>query len=151
MPTTIESRNIQTLLTDLVGRDVTLSAASKATVHPSTFRGLVTDENELVAVVACDLNFAHRSGAALAMIPAVNVSEPATAPDESLLEIYSEVSNVLSRLVNEVSPSRLRLDPDLTHTADSLRDLIAAGSLMAAVEADIEGYGSGTLAIWSLN
>lgn len=148
MTTTIDPAQVGDMITGLIGRDATAKPAADVAVHPATYRGLVTDENHLAAVMACDLEFAHRSGAALAMVPPVNVSEPAEAPDDDYLEFYSEVVNVLSRLVNELAPVRLRLDPGIQHSEESLQAVIDSGTVLVAAEADIEGYGSGKLGVW---
>ncbi len=147
---TIDLRNVSHLLGGLIGSDVQVQAASDVGVHPATARGLVTDDDQLVSVIAGDLAFAHNSGAALAMIPKGVVDSAGDAPDSDLLEIYGEVANVLSRLVNEARQDRVRLDPGMTHSADALAAIVGTGHLMVGCELTFEGYGPGKLGIWNM-
>lgn len=148
---TISDNEVQSILAGLLGRTVTVSPVDDAIrPHSSTARGLVTDDNELVAVIATDLRFAHRSAAALAMMPAALVAEEAEDPDDDLLEIYQEVANVLSRLANEALPSRVRLDPNMDHPLQKMQKIVVEGEIMSAVEAEIEDYGVGRLGLWQL-
>ncbi len=148
MAIAMQTDEVGDLLTNLVGREIRVTQADSVDPHPATMRGLVTNENELVAVIASDLGFAHRSSAALAMIPAVRCDDAGDAPDDDLLEVYREVSNVLSRLIDEATPMRVRLDPGLEHDPDAMQAIVSAGSTMAMCEAQIEGYGSGRFGIW---
>lgn len=150
-PITIKDSEVQKILAGLLGRDVDVSAlGDPVRPHSSTARGLVTDDDQLVAVIATDLLFAHRSAAALAMMPAATINEAAEDPDEDLMEIYQEVANVLSRLANEAMPSRVRLDPNMDHPLQSLQRIVVEGEIMSAVETTIEGYGVGRMGLWQL-
>ena len=72
---TIKDQEVQKILAGLLGRDVAVSAVDDPVrPHSSTARGLVTDDDQLVAVIATDLLFAHRSAAALAMMPAASIA-----------------------------------------------------------------------------
>ena len=136
------------LLTNLIGREITAGATESVEPHPATMRGLVTNENQLVAVIASDLDFAHRTGAALAMIPAGRCEDAGDNPDSDLLEVYREVSNVISRLIDEALPMRVRLDPGMDHELEAMQAIVATGNVMAMCEAQIDGYGSGRFAVW---
>jgi len=148
---TIDLSNVSHLLRGLIGRDVQVQAVDAVDVHPSTVRGLVTDDNQLVSVIAGDLAFAHMSGAALAMIPMGVVEAAGNQPDADLIEVYGEIANVLSRLVNEARPDRVRLDPGMTHSDEALAAIMSSGHLMVGCELTFEGYGPGKLAIWNLD
>ena len=124
---TIPQLAITEILTQLLGREVTGDTAQTVDPHDVTVRGLVTNENQLVAVIASDLDFAHRSGAALAMIPVGTVEEKGDTPEADFLEFYSEVANVLSRLVDEALPMRVRLDPAMTHPPEALKAIMGVG------------------------
>lgn len=145
---TIAATSIADILTKLVGRDVDTSPSDAVATHVATYRGLVTNDGDLVAVIGCDLDFAHRSAAALAMIPAGSVSDEAKESNPELIEIYGEVANVISRLVDEATPVRVRLDPAVSHPADSMTTIVNRGSCAVACTASIEGYGSGSLGVW---
>jgi hypothetical protein len=145
----IPTTKVETLLTDLLGRQVDLHEIELVEPHSSTARGLITDDDELVAVIASDLPFAHLTGAALAMVPAAKANEAVDDPDEELMEFYIEVANVLSRAINEaMHPVRVRIDPGVDHPVENLQHLVAKGSIVTSVAAAIEGYGEGRLGIW---
>jgi hypothetical protein len=146
--TRINAANVAHVLEGLLSKSVKVCDAAPFAPSAATWRGLVTNDNVLVGVIGGDLAFAHKAGAALAMIPAGAVEDHGDAPNEEWLEFYAEVANVLSRVVNEAAPSRVRIDPGLTHDPDALQAVLAAGpGLTLAVE--IQGYGSGTVGIWT--
>ena len=142
------SHDVVRLLEGLFGRDVSGGAVDALEPHERACHGLVDNENRLRYVIGADLSFAHRSGAALAMIPA-GAAESAD-PDEDLLEIYHEVANMTSRAVNEASPERVRLDPGIAHDVEVLRS-VAANSTGLCLDIAIAGYGNGKLGIWQVN
>ncbi|MEE9413668.1 MAG: hypothetical protein V3V01_00190 [Acidimicrobiales bacterium] len=144
---TIGQTPLANLLEDLLGREVNLQPVDKVEPHEATYRGMVTDEDDLVAVIGSDLEFAHTTGAALALIPAGRL-DGLDQPDDVLLEIYTEVANVMSRLVNEATIYRTRLDPGVTHSTEALEEVIKSGSMIEACTATIAGYGTGNLGIW---
>lgn len=147
----IKDQEVQKILAGLLGRDVEVASVDDPVrPHSSTARGLVTDDDTLVAVIATDLPFAHRSAAALAMIPAAGIDDDVEEPDGDLMEIYQEVANVLSRLANEAMPSRVRLDPNMDHNLQALQKIVVEGEIMSAVQTDIEGYGLGRMGLWQL-
>jgi hypothetical protein len=148
MTVAIEQDTISHLLGHLLGRSVDASAAPVVQPHPATCRGLVSDEDKLVAVIGSDLAFAHNAGAALAMLPPARLDDLAGAPDTEILAIYTEVANVLSRLVNEAAPGRVRLDPSLEHPDEALQRVIATGEPIMSSSVSIAGYGPGQLAVW---
>ncbi len=143
----LESRDVQRLLRKLLNRSVKVTLSKERPEHPATRRALVNDDNALVAVIASDLAFAHRAGAALALMPSPTVATVGDEPDEDLVENYIEIANVLSRLVNEASRARVRIDPGLTVPADQMQALISACGC-TAFHVDIEGYGTGDLAVF---
>lgn len=142
--------DVSTLLTQLLGRDVAINSTPSVEPHAATRRGLVTDDNQLVAVVGGSIAFAHQAGAALAMIPAATLADHGDDPSDDLLEIYTEVANVVSRLLNELVAARIRLDPGLVHSDEALDTVVSGGELVLGCTADISGYGSGSLGIWFL-
>lgn len=143
----IEAQHVRGLLENLLGRDVRLSLGSRLTPSPETYRGLVNDDDELRAVIAGDPPFARQTAAALAMIP-MGVIEDGSIADAELMEIYSEVANVLSRVVNEASIDRLRLDPSRLHSPNEVEEIIDRGDLVATWNLDISGYGQSQFGIW---
>lgn len=136
------------LMRDLLSKDIRLDTIPTIEPHPATFRGLVTDDNQLVALIASDIAFAHKTGAALAMIPPTAVADKGNEPDPDFIELYHEVANVLSRLVNEAHPTRVRIDPGLEIPVEQLEMIRAEGRVVVQSSVDVEGYGAGNLGIW---
>lgn len=148
MSVAVQVKEIEEMLANLIGRDVTVTEADSVETHPVTVRGLVTNENQLAAVIGSDLEFAHRSGAALAMVPAGRCEDADGEPDEDLILAYREVSNVLSRLIDEAVPVRVRIDPGMTVAEEAMAQVVAAGSVLTMCEVSIEGYGGGRFGVW---
>ena len=136
------------LLRELLSRSIRLDTIATITPHPATYRGVVNDDNVPVAVIAADIDFAHTSAAALAMIPASIVEEKGDKPDPDLIDMFCEVANVLSRLVNEAHPTRLRIDPGIEFPTEELQAIMDSGRVVVQSTISIEGYGSGDLGIW---
>ncbi len=148
MPVAMQAEEVGSLLTNLIGREITAEAVDSVAPHPATVRGLVTNEDQLVAVIGSDLDFAHRTSAALAMVPRGRCDDAGDDPDDDLMEVYREVSNVLSRLIDEAVPMRVRLDPAMDHDQEAMMTIVATGSALAICEADVEGYGTGRFGVW---
>lgn len=148
MSVAMQAEEIGTLLTNLIGREITAAPVDTVSPHPATVRGLVTNEDQLVAVIAGDLDFAHRTSAALAMVPKGRCDDAVDSPDDDLLEVYREVSNVLSRLIDEAVPMRVRLDPAMQHDEEAMMAIVATGTAMTICETEIEGYGTGRFGVW---
>jgi len=146
----IPPTDVAELLSSLLSREVEVEVgdAAKVEPHPATYRGLVGNDNTLMAVIGADLAFAHRSGGALAMVPAASVEERLDDPDADLLLFYREVANVLVRLVDEATDPHLRIDPGIEHEPDTLQTLISAGQTATRCQVSIDGYGLGTFGIW---
>lgn len=139
---------VASLLSGLLGRQVQATVAPTGQLHPATLCGLVDDSNTVISVIAADLEFAHRTGAAIAMMPLASADEVGYGqPDQDLIENYHEVANVFSRAVNERSPSRLRLDPGLDHDRSELVGVIQAGT-GAVYSVEVAGYGTGHVAVY---
>lgn len=136
------------LMKELISRDVSLDTVNSIEPHPATMRGLVTDDNKVVALIASDIAFAHNTGAALAMIPAGIVKEKGENPDGEFIELYYEVANVLSRLVNEAHPSRVRIDPGMDIPIEQLSEIMEKGRPVVLSTVNVDGYGPGNLGIW---
>ena len=144
----ISVAGVAELLAGLLGREVAGAPSEDMQPHPATYRGLVTNENVLMAIIGSDLEFAHRSAAALAMVPVATVEDKGEVPDHDLLEFYDEVANVLSRVVNEAVSVRLRIDPGMVHPAEAMAAIVDGGARIVACQANFEGYGSGSVGVW---
>lgn len=148
MSVAMQEAEVSELLANLIGREVTAVSCDSVETHEATVRGLVTNENQLVAAIGSDLDFAHRSGAALAMIPVGRCDDAGDQADSDLLDVYREVSNVISRLVDEAVPGRVRLDPGMDHPDDALQAIVATAPPLIQCEVTIDGYGSGRFGVW---
>jgi len=146
----LEPRSMSDLLGKLLCRSVRLSTNIDIAPEPITYRGLVDDDNHLVVTIAGNEQFALQTAAAMAMIPYDVVTDGSYPPYE-LYEIYSEVTNVLSRAVNESVPNRLRLDPSIRHSPIDLQHIIDQGVLAAAWDLEIQGYGVSQFGVWFLD
>jgi len=145
----IAQEEVRQVLGGLLGQTISLTPCDAINLHPQTRRGLLTDNNALVGLIGCDLDFAHKAGAALAMVPVSQVEAAGSEPDEELMEFYIEVANVMSRLVNEAGSIHIRIDPGLGIT-DELFDGAIERSTLFANTVDIDGYGPGNLGFWLL-
>ena len=65
--------DMSSMLGDLLAKEVTLTHTDRFTPHTSALHGLVDNDDKLIYVIGADLAFAHRSGAALAMMPSGRV------------------------------------------------------------------------------
>jgi hypothetical protein len=148
MTVAIAPNQIEEMLGGLMGRELSGREAAPIEPHPRTLRGLVTNDNELIAVVGSDLDFAHYTGAALAMIPKGRAEDANGVPDDDLLEVYVEVANVMSRLIDEAMPMRVRIDPGLNHSEDDLLAIAKTGVPVTMTQLDVDGYGGGVIGVW---
>lgn len=105
------------------------------------------DGTEL-GVVAVDLNFAARSGAALSMVPADVAAEQirAGALDEILRENFAEVLNVLSRAFVAEDNGRVALKAAV-FPPQPLPEPAPGQKGGASFEVDIAGYGAGVVSL----
>lgn len=142
----IEVAEVRKVVEGLLGRDIHLEK-SEVAPHVATLRGLVTDKNDLIGAIGSDLPFAHYSGAALALIPVGGARDAGDSPSAELLENYREVANVLSRVANEATPPRVRIDPGMVHEDGSLMSLVST-SPSVGYRVEISGYGGGCVGIW---
>lgn len=138
---------LSSLLGNLLGKDVTLTPIDRFAPHAQASHGLIDNDDNLRYVLGADLAFAHRTGAALAMMPAGAI-DSVTEPDDDLLENYHEVANILSRAVNESAETRVRLDPDMDQQTPAVAGATSAGTAVTYL-VTVDGYGDGSLGIWA--
>ena len=149
------TKDVRDLLVGLLGKEVTLSPTGPLAPGPSTPASVAiyTDDSlQLRAVIACDLAFSARAGAALALMPpgSADAALEEGALDETLRDNLYEVLNIAASLFNvgdaphvklyDLHPAGLPLPPDVrvrTLTLGRREDLTV----------DIAGYGAGRLSI----
>jgi hypothetical protein len=149
------TKEIRDLFTGLLGREVTLTPVgplAPSSASPRTVAVYVDDHFGVRAIIACDLDFSARAGAAIALVPGptADAAIEANGLDDTLAENLYEVLNVAASLFNAAGAAHVRL-----------LELHAAGraippqvlSLMLTlgrredVEMTIPGYGTGRLSI----
>jgi hypothetical protein len=108
----------------------------------------ICDDNELVAMCACDTNFVVYSGTALSMIPSDVANEMIKDNDvsETVYDNFYEIMNICSKLLMSDTSDHLRLDKSLS-PQDSAEPLSAleGGSSVTSFMVEIPGYGEGEL------
>lgn len=149
------AKEVRDLLSDLLGKEVTLQpgppfAVSAAT--PASVAVYVDDSLQVRAVIACDLPLSAYVAAAIALMPPAGAQAVIDLGiiDESMRENLYEVLNIAASLFNV---------PDSPHVR--LYDLHAAGPALPPdvrgrtqtlgrredLAVEIAGYGSGRLSI----
>jgi hypothetical protein len=136
--------------------ETTLLARPSATVklpYGGTFHG---GDRAVVAMCAADLALAAFTGAALSLIPAESAQERIATGvlDEMLQENFAEVLNVLARIYVVPESARMTLletiFPPRAVPATLEGAAPGAAVLRADYRIDIDGYGTGHLALWGL-
>jgi hypothetical protein len=146
---------VRNLLSDLLGRGVTVAPADPVVVAnlPDTVLAVYVDNGlRLSAVVGLELSLAAFAGAALGLIPAGGaedcVKEKALSP--VLAENVAELCNVLSGLLNRSGSSHHRLHrlylPGDELPADASAHLLAFGQRLD-LNVDIARYGQGRFSL----
>ncbi|WGX97853.1 hypothetical protein [Nocardioides sp. L-11A] len=150
-----QPKQLRDLLTDLLGRDVTLSPSSPFAPGPdtpATVAVYVDDSLQIRALIACDLAFSARAGAAIGLVP-LGDAEAAIGdgrlPDP-MAENLAEVLNIAASTFNVPGADHLRLH--LVHPAGPPLDPQVRISTLTLgrredVYVDIAGYGAGALSV----
>lgn len=150
-----QPKQVRDLLTELLGREVTLSPGAPYAPGPDTPASIavyVDDQLQIRALIACDLTFSAHAGAAIGLVP-VGGSEAAIEDGkltDTLAENLYEVLNIAASMFNVAGADHLKLhalhpagpplDPQLrisTLTLGRREDLAVS----------ITGYGDGVLSI----
>ena len=139
---------VERMLGSLLGRDISVAVAPELELYSPSIAGLVNTDNELVGALGADFEFVAASGAALALMPPVPVEDVSDDDRSDLIEFYGEVANVLSRLVNDHGLERVRIDPGIEHPIEHL-GLIVGAAERTLFQAEISGYGVGTVALFT--
>jgi len=152
LPTTKETRD---LLSGLLGRDVTLVPCPPLAPRPGAPRTVATyvdDHFGLRAIIACDLEFSARAGAALALIPApaAEAAIETKGLGDNLTENLYEVLNVAASLFNvpgAVHVRLLELHAAGTAIPPQVESRILTLGRREDLEVNITGYGPGRLSV----
>ena len=140
---------IREILAFMFGNDLKVSANDSTSVgdwHAATYVG---EEDQIVAVCACDDDFVAYSGSALTMVPSDAAQE--MLRDRSFSEVvlanFHEVMNICSRLLVSDNSPHLRLGETLLpDAAKAPIDQITSGARAVCFEVSIPSYGKGNIA-----
>lgn len=144
--------SIARILTDLFDKKVTASLAPRLELRPgkSLMAALYTDDLKLPAYVCiCNLEFAARSAAALALMPPAAAEEDIAARKLSpaLGENLTEILNICAQALNRVSESHIRLAMvgEFEELPTKSRIATVTCGNRADLTVDIQRYGEGRL------
>ena len=147
--------NLRAILADLLGRGVTVGKGDPIALErdtPAVIADFVSDDGPLAVLCLADLRLANSLGAALTMVPPSAVEEAVKKwqIDDTCIENFQEVANIMTRLFNSDDTPHLRfrqvhkLPADLPEeTAELLREPLARRNL----DVNVEDYGAGKLAV----
>lgn len=142
------SAELKKMLFDLVDKPITCTDSPIAPDAGGPYVAIYQGRDGTpLAALAADLTFAASSAAALAMMPARLVEETkkeGTLPD-SLLDVFREVANILSALLNTAYTPHVvlrRVVSDPSELDDAERGLLTAPRRLQQV-VEIKGFGTG--------
>ena len=142
------SAAISSLLAIIFGEDLDVSDCEPPELSSQYIATFVDDDDQLVALCACDKAFVAYSGAALSMIPADVANEmiAGDAVTEAMVGNFYEVMNISSKLMMSDLSAHLRLDKTLNpqQAAEPIAALQESAQI-TGFGVDIPRYGKGTL------
>ena len=144
--------NVRKLLADLLARDVQVTRLPSKVKDFPFVADLIDDENQLVAICACDLPFSAFSASALCGVPAGAAKDAIKAGklEQNQQENLREVMNILSAVFNGENMPHLRLKELYAAASPEGKDLSAKLAKPADrydLDVNIEGYGKGNIAL----
>ena len=154
MSVTFQAEKMGRLLTDLLGRNVTVKVGAppaKAYDNPVT-ASYSGDNGELVAVCLCDLELTLNGGAALCMIPPYEVANclKTKSLDPSLFENFKEILNIFAQLFGGPNAQRVKLSSveSSPNSAAAFKAFIDQSKVRREVQLVITGYGNGKVSVY---
>jgi len=146
---------VASVLEGLLRRSVTVVKADPPRREVArTVARYINGDGQDVAVCIAEIAFAAASGAALSMAPAATAAEWANAGvlTEAIAQNFFEVANVLAGVANpggaRCTLAELMILADFEQPPN--HEQLVAAPTQVSLEATIEGYGSGRLALISL-
>lgn len=150
-----QPKQVRDLLTELLGREVTLSPGAPYAPGPDTPASIavyVDDQLQIRALIACDLPLSAHAGAAIGLVPpggAEAAIEDGKLTD-TLAENLYEVLNIAASTFNVPGADHLKLHA-LHPAGPPLDPQLRIGTLTLGRREDlavsIAGYGDGVLSI----
>ena len=150
-----QPKQLRDLLTELLGRDVTLSPSAPYAPGPDTAASVavyVDDQLRICALIVCDLAFSAHAGAAIGLVP---VGGAQAAIDDGKLtdtiaENLYEVLNIAASTFNVAGADHLKLHA-LHPAGPPLDPHVRISTLTLGrredLSVDIAGYGTGLLSV----
>lgn len=148
-------KQVRDLLTDLLGKEVTLSPCAPFVPgprQPTSIAVYADDSLRITSLIACDLRFSAYVGAALALVAPAVAEEAVEAGmlDPTLAENLYEVLNIASSMFNATGHAHLRLHR-LHPAGVALDPMVRAQTLTLGRREDlavqIAGYGTGQVSL----
>ena len=148
-------KEIRDLLTDLLGREVSLSPSAPLAPtpkNPCTVGVYVDDSLQVTALVSFDLALSAHAGAAIGLVPVAGAEAAVEEGilSDSLRDNVYEVLNIAASLFNTDGATHLRLY-DVHHAGAPVPPDVLAKALTLGrredLAADVAGYGSGKLSV----
>lgn len=142
-----KSAAISSLLEMIFGEGVKVAEAP-ADVAGKTVATFIDDDDQLVALCACDSEFVGYSGAALSMIPPDAVNEVLAGGELTpvLKDNFFEVMNICSKLLMSDSSAHLRLHRTMPPgEAGAAIEALAGSASGLGFSVDIPRYGKGNM------
>lgn len=144
--------DVRKLLADLLARDVQVARLPTKVKDYPFVADMIDDQNELVAICACDLPFSAFSASALCGVPAGAAKDAIKSGklEKMQQENLREVMNILSAVFNGESMPHLRLKELYPTGSPEYKDLSAKLANPADrydLDVSIEGYGKGKIAL----
>jgi len=143
--------SVTSLLAMIYGDDLGTTIIEVSDVNGSRIATFINDEDKLVAICICNLEFVIFSGAALSMIPSATAAD--MVAENSVSEViggnFHEVMNICTKLFMSDTSAHLRLQQTLEFDqgAEILGRLETFGEQLAFA-VGIPGYGEGRIAIY---
>lgn len=146
-----DSESVAKLLAMIFGDDLIISSVEAANVSGERLATIIDDDDKLVVICICDLEFLAYSGAALSMIPAAGAEDMIASKTvtEAVANNFHEVMNMCTKLFMSDSSAHLRLDQtlDCEQGAEELSTIDSYATKLG-FEVGVPGYGKGRLALF---
>jgi hypothetical protein len=148
---------VRDLLMDLLGRGIAVTKGQPIDLEDDAVAAVgdfVTDTGVVGVVLVADLPLTAALGAALTMMPnpVVQDSIRKNAFDEEMLvENFTEVMNIMTRLFNSADTPHLKLDAVVTlpgELSEKIQKLMAQPGARRNFDVTVEGYGDGKLTLY---
>lgn len=150
-----QPKQLRDLFTELLGKEISLEPSAPYAPGPDTPASVavyVDDSLRICAVIACDLAFSARAGAAIGLVPPAGAEAAIEEGklNDGLAENLYEVLNIAASTFNVPGADHLKLHA--LHPAGPPLDPMVRISVLTLgrredLAVDISGYGGGLLSV----